>query len=88
MARLITLTGRRWKNFGIGQAEPTPAKAGVGPYALFFDEREILRLPRERDCRDHLERLVQEKWQLDAQVRQMKADFRRRWKLPLYPEDV
>jgi hypothetical protein len=88
MPRLLKLKNRSWKNFGIAQAEPKPKKAGVGPYALYFDGREIVRLLRERDCRDYLEKLVQEKWTLDAKIRQLTVDFCTRQKLPRYPEGI
>ncbi len=36
----IRLKGHAYKNFCVTQAEPRPAKRGVGPYALYFNERE------------------------------------------------
>ena len=92
MARSRRFVKLRWhryyKDFSIQQADPKPKKLGVGPYVLLYKERIILRKPRHSGCHDELEKLVQEKRQLDADVKKMKQKFCEKWGLKDFPESA
>lgn len=79
---------RHYKDFSILQADPKAKKLGVGPYVLLYKEREILRKPRHSDCHDELEKIVSEKWRLDAEVRKLKSAFCEKWRLKDFPESA
>ncbi len=79
---------RDYKDFSIRQADPNAKKLGVGPYVLLYKEREVLRKPRHSECHDELEKIVSEKWRLDAEINKLKRDFCAKWGLKDFPESA
>lgn len=85
--RILTLEGNSsYKDFFIGQAEPKPEKLGVGPYILMYKNETILRKIRHGECRDELEKLVREKWNIDRRLKKLQDEFCEKWKLSGWPE--
>lgn len=86
--RIIKMDGNRYyEGAEIKQANPHEKFLGIGPYHLIYKEKEVVRLDRHSECRDHLEEIVKEKWQIDRKIFAMKAEFAKKWNLKDYPED-